>query len=156
MRNVGLASSPDASADPRERGQDHIEDRAESEHLHGTVAGVKPYKINGEQAIGDGEDGPADKTGSQEVAGHAHKSENGYGCEKTERGSGDEVALESNAFKNRNAVGDEHPDGEHQGKSDAGIYTGASGRVSQNVEPAITWKMSANSDHERAPNASPE
>jgi len=86
------------------------------------------------------------------MTGQAEKSHDGHGGEEDKRHSGRQVTLQRQALQCRNAVGNEDPDGEHESKTDAGIYTGANGRVFENVEPAIAREVSTNGNQNKLQN----
>src|SRR5258707_15394532 len=86
------------------------------------------------------------------MTGQAEKSHDGHGGEEDKRHSGRQVTLQRQALQCRNAVGNEDPDGEHESKTDAGIYTGADGRGFENVEPAIAREGSTNGNQNHLQN----
>src|SRR5947208_9597008 len=110
MGNVRLSDAPDTRADPRESGEDHVDNCAEGEDLNGTVALGEAREINAENAVGQGEDAQGNKTRCEQRAGEAQKTEDWDGGEKAQGERAGEIAFECKIFERGNAVGDKNPD----------------------------------------------
>jgi hypothetical protein len=156
VRDVLLASSPNAGADPGERRQNHIDNCAQREELHGAVARGEFREINTKQAVRESHDAQANEAGGQKRSGKAHETKNGNSREEAESHEGGEVAFPRKGLERRSAVGNDEPSDENHGHPHAGIDTGANGRVLENVESAIPWKMSTDSDQKEAPDSLPK
>ena len=147
VRNIGVAGSPDASANPGKGSENHVDHRAQREDLHGAVARGETPKIDREQTVGKSQDGPGDEAGGEKRTRKPQKAEDGYGGEESESYGTGEVALEGEPFKAGKAIGGENPGDKNEREADAGVHTGADGRILEEMQPAIAREVSAHGNH---------
>src|SRR5713101_256111 len=114
-RNVRFASSRNAAANPRERGQNHIGNRAEREEPHCAIASSKSPKINPQQTVGERRDTPGDETRREKRSGETQEAKDRNGSKKAKSHRGGEIALQRKWLKARSPVGYHQPGYENHG-----------------------------------------
>jgi hypothetical protein len=135
-------SFPDASTNPRQRGGDQINDRADHKDLKRTVPFAQSRKKYAQRSIRKTKETPGDKAGDQQACRIAKKSQDGKESNKSDDSGGDEIALDRNAIENRKAIGDKNPSEERQRKTGSYHQADSYSGVFESVErfmPTSCW-----------------
>ena len=95
MRSAG---SPDRGNNPAERGEDHIDDRAQHENMKRAETITEPAENHAQRAIAEAENEPSDEARRQQMPRKAQKPKYGNRGEEAQNHRGGDIALQRKAF----------------------------------------------------------
>jgi len=95
MRSTG---SPDRGNNPAERGENHIDDRAQHENMERAEPITETAENHAERAIAEAENEPGDKARRQQMPRKAQKPKYRNRSEEAQNHRGGDIALQRKAF----------------------------------------------------------
>jgi hypothetical protein len=140
VRAVGCVDSPDDGTNPGDGGKDQIRDGAEDEDVESGIVFLEQNEFETENAVSEGEQSPGEQAGEEKLRGSAIKAQERDTSEHGEKSAGNDIAFHGDGIEEWNAICDQNPGGENNGKGNTGINARSCGNVSHEAEPRKSGK----------------